>query len=367
MKKGIFLLLMFIGLQMTVHGFVRLKDIASVAGVRDNQLIGYGLVVGLDGTGDKSSTFTSQSMTSMLGRLGVNLDQADVQSKNVAAVIVTANLAPYSQPGQRIDVSLSSLGDAESLAGGVLLMTPLEGPDGEVYAVAQGAISIGGFNAGSGGAGGASVHKNHTLVGRIAGGAIVEKAVPTYITDGNSLTLVLRDPDFTSVSRIKDSINEIFENSAIAIDRSQIKIKIPREFVRENRIVDFISMLEKLDVRPDSPARIVVNERTGTIVAGSGVRISTVAVAHGNLSITIKAKPVISQPSPFSLGETVVESDVDVETEEQDAKFMVLEEGVTIGEVAEALNALGVTPRDMISIFQAMKEAQALHAELLMM
>lgn len=347
---------------------VRLKDIARVEGVRDNQLIGYGLVVGLNGTGDSSSTdFTFQSIVSMLENMGVTVSKDDISVSNVAAVVVTANLPPFIQPGNRIDVTVSSLGNATDLQGGTLLMTPLMAANGNVYAVAQGALSIGGFNTGTAGGGGASVQKNHPTVGRIPDGALIEREVPTRFVKENALKIVLRRPDFTTSSRVVKSINKYLNaDKAFALDAGTIKVFIPEG--KRDRIIGFIAELESVAVEPDSVARIVINERTGTIVAGQHVKISTIAVSHGNLSIEIKSRYNVSQPPSFAeSGSTVVTSETQTYIEEEESRMIVLDAGVNIGDVASALNALGVTPRDMISIFQAMKEAGALQAELVIM
>lgn len=369
-KKIIFFFLILLSIGVSFSAEVRVKDIANIQGVRGNQLFGYGLIVGLDGTGDGTGTvFTAQSVAGMLERLGVTVAPDKIKIKNVAAVMVTANLPAFVKTGSRIDVLVSSLGDAKSLEGGTLLLTPLQGPDRLVYAVAQGPISIGGFNTGGGGggAGAMSVQKNHPTVGYIPGGALIEREVPTDYIIGGSLAVTLRQPDFTSSARLARAINAKFNNAARAMDAATVKVKIPKEYKNSGRVVQFIAALEKLSIVPDMVARVVVDERTGTIVAGEQVRISTVAVSHGNLSITIKTKPEISQPSPFSRGKTTVVGEQNVSVEEQKARFLLINEGVSIGEVARALNALGVTPRDMISIFQAIERAGALHAELVVM
>ena len=347
---------------------VRLKDLARVEGVRDNQLIGYGLVVGLNGTGDSASTsFTFQSIVSMLENMGITVSKDEISVSNVAAVVVTANLPPFVQPGNKIDVTVSSIGNASDLQGGTLLMTPLKAANGNVYAVAQGALSIGGFNAGAAGGGAASIQKNHPTVARIPGGALIEREVPTTYIHNNKLRILLRSPDFTTVDRIRKVINEnLRADSARAVDAGTVEITVPEEY--QENVISFISQLEALTVEPDSIAKIVINERTGTIVAGEKVRISTIAVSHGNLSIEIKAQYIVSQPTAFSTtGNTTVVPDTQAYVEEEESRLMVIKEGVDIGEVAAALNALGVTPRDMISIFQAMKEAGALQAELVLM
>ena len=347
---------------------VRLKDIARIEGVRDNQLIGYGLIVGLNGTGDSASTsFTFQSIVSMLENMGITISKDEISVSNVAAVIVTANLPPFIQPGNRIDVTVSSVGNASDLQGGTLLMTPLKAANGQVYAVAQGAVSIGGFNAGSAGGGSASIQKNHPTVGRIPGGALIEREIPTTYIRDNALQIILRQPDFTTASRVSTAINNYLNSpQAEALNAGIIKVNLPNKY--KDQTINFIAELEKIAVQPDAVAKIVINERTGTIVAGQNVKISTIAVSHGNLSIEIKSHYLVSQPAAFSqLGSTVVVPETQSYVEEEESRLMVINEGVDIGEVASALNALGVTPRDMISIFQTMKEAGALQAELVIM
>ncbi|MCM8813043.1 MAG: flagellar basal body P-ring protein FlgI [Candidatus Omnitrophica bacterium] len=348
---------------------VRLKDIAHVQGVRENQLIGYGLVVGLNGTGDSSAaSFTFQSIVSMLDKMGISISKNELSVKNVAAVMVTATLPPFIREGSRIDCTISSLGNATSLQGGMLLMTPLAGADGAVYAVAQGPVSLGGFVAGTGGPGGNTVQRNHTTVARIPQGALIEREVPMRFIQDNMLQISLKNADFTTCDRIVGAISEKFEGqvSAQAVDAGSLTVAIPEQY-RDN-VIGLIAQLERVEITPDAAARIVMNERTGTIVAGEHVRISTVAISHGNLSIEIKSRYQISQPPPFArAGETVAAEQVETGVEEQQARLMVMPQSVNIGDVANALNAMGVTPRDMIAIFQAMREAGALQAELIIM
>jgi flagellar P-ring protein FlgI len=341
---------------------VRIKDIATFEGVRPNQIIGYGLVVGLQGTGDKTgTTFTVQSLVNMLKRMGVAVSPNDVRVKNVAAVMVTADLPPFVKPGSSIDVLVSSMGDASSLQGGTLLATPLKGVDGKVYAMAQGPVSVGGF-AVSGAAGG-GVQKNHPTVGRIVQGATVEREVPIRWQGKTEMTIKLNQPDFTTASRAASIIQQKMPNSAARpIDASTIQFNVPPEY-RDNLAV-MVAELENLQVRPDNVAKVIIDERTGTVVVGQNVRISTVAVAHGNLSIQIKERFDVSQPGPLAAGETVVTPDSTVQVEEQSEKLMLLESGTTINDVVKAINAIGATPRDLIMIFQAIKAAGALHAEL---
>lgn len=341
----------------------RIKDLAAVKGIRSNQLTGYGLIVGLDGTGDKSGTrFTQRSLVNMLKRMGIDVNPAMVRVKNVAAVIVTAKMPPFARIGNRIDVLVSSIGDAQSLVGGTLLLSRLKGADGKVYALAQGPISVGGF--GAKGASGSSVTKNHLLAGRISDGATVEREIPIAFSEKKSLTLTLFNPDFTTVVRMSESINNaVGERASRPVDSGTLQLTVPESY--HDRVPEFLAKLESLHVEPDSVARIVVNERTGTVVIGEKVRISAVAVAHGNLSISIKESLNVSQPLPFSRGgETVVTPESDVEIEEPKEKLMIVEAGASIGELVRALNAIGVTPRDLISIFQSIKAAGALQAEL---
>jgi flagellar P-ring protein precursor FlgI len=343
----------------------RIKDIASIGGVRPNHLIGYGLVVGLDGSGDRGrgsggKDFTIQSLVSMLERMGVTVDPKDVKVRNVAAVMVTAQLLPFARPGSQIDVTVSSLGDSKSLQGGTLLLTPLRGMDGAVYAVAQGPISVGGFSAGGGGA---RVQKNHPTVGLIPGGAMVERNVGGSLAHREQITISLHRPDFTTAQRVARGINST-TGSPIAqpVDSGTIAVEVPSSW--PGGVVDFVARLESVDVTPDAVAKIILDERTGTIVMGEKVRISTVAISHGNLSIQVREQPFVSQPQPLSGGQTVVVPDTQITVEEEQRRLFVIEGGATIGELARALNAIGVTPRDLIAIFQAIKAAGALHAAL---
>lgn len=343
-------------------GAVRIKDMADIKGVRDNQLVGYGLVVGLDGTGDgKKSLFTVQSMASMLEKMGITIKAEDIAVANVAAVMVTAELPAFARTGSRIDALVNSIGDAKNLQGGTLLMTPLKAANGKVYAVAQGPVNTGGFSAG--GSGG-SVQKNFPTVGRVLSGAMVEREIELSFNDKSALTLSLHHPDFTTATRMSHAINRLFYDPvAKAIDAGTVQLKVPPDYL--GNIVGLVAMIEKLDVRPDIMARVVINERTGTVVMGENVRISTIAIAHGNLSVVIKESTNVSQPLPFSEGgQTVVTPDTDISVDEEAKQLVILPEGVSIGEVVKAMNALGVSPRDLIAIFQAIKAAGALQAEL---
>ena len=349
----------------STHAAVRVKDIAYVQGVRDNQLYGYGLVIGLQGSGDSQIfRFTRQLAVNIFQKLGVLISETDFLSKNIAAVMVTVNIPAFAKPGDKLDVVVSSIGDSKSLEGGVLLQTALQGADNEVYAVAQGPLSIGGYNV-EGQA--QSVRKNISTTAYISNGAIVEKEIQSSILYGKSLSVILRDPDFTTVNRLVEVINNLYPNTSKAIDAAVVNIIPPRDFQSEDSIVRFVANIEELYVKPDSIARVIINERTGTIVAGENVRISTIAIAHGNLSITINEKPEVSQPGALSSGQTTVVPRTDIQITEEEKKLNVIQEGVSISDVARALNVLGVTPRDLISIFQAIKRAGALHAELVIM
>ncbi|MCK5009782.1 MAG: flagellar basal body P-ring protein FlgI [Deltaproteobacteria bacterium] len=340
----------------------RVKDIAGIKGARPNQLMGYGLVVGLNSTGDDDKTeFTFQSLTNMMKRMGIVIDKKKVDLDNVAGVMVTATLPAFSKVGTRIDVVVSSMGNAKNLQGGTLLLTPLSAPDGNVYAVAQGPLSTGGFAAG--GAAGGGVQKNHPTVGYIPGGAIVEKDLSLNLLEGNVISLNLNNPDFTTCLRLTRVINTgLGEELAQSVDAGTVEIKTPWEF--QERLVEFISLVENLNIAPDTIAKVVLNERTGTVIMGKNVRISTVAVSHGNLSIIIKERERVSQPLPFSVGETVVTPDTEIAIKEEDSRLMVVPEGVNLREVVRGLNAIGVSPRDLISIFQAIRASGALQAEL---
>ena len=343
---------------------VRVKDVAKVFGVRDNSLIGYGIVIGLNGTGDRGATspFTPQAIASMLQRLGISVPAIQLQGRNVAAVIVTAKLPPFIKPGATLDVTVSSLGDAATLQGGTLLLTPLQGPDGKTYALAQGPVSVGGISAS--GAGGDSVQKNHPTVGRVPSGAVVEREVLTAF-DPTSLTLTLQQPDFTTAVRLAQAVNKAGSGDiAKATDPSSVVVRVP--LGDQPQLMEFIARLETLRLTVDTPARVIINERTGTIIMGSQLRISTVAVAHGNLTIQIKEEKQVSQPAPFAPqgSATVVVPKSEVTVKEEKSQLAVVSEGVSIGDVVQALNALGVTPRDLIAILQAIRQAGALMADL---
>ena len=342
----------------------RIKDLANIQGVRANQLIGYGLVVGLDGTGDQTqqTPFTVQSILSMLGQLGVNLPPGtNLQLRNVASVMVTAVLPAFAKPGQQIDVTVSSMGNAKSLRGGTLLMTPLKGIDNQVYAVAQGSLVIGGAGASSAGS---SVQINHLGAGRISAGAIVERAVPTVLGQGEYINLELRDTDFTTARRIVDTINSRFSyGTATALDGRVIQLRAP---VNNNQRVTFISQIEDLDVIPaQGIAKVIINARTGSVVMNQMVTLESSAVAHGNLSVIINTQPIISQPGPFSQrGETVVVPQSQIEVRSEEGNLMLLPGSASLADVVKALNAIGATPQDLLAILQALKASGSLRAEL---
>ncbi|HEX6972390.1 MAG TPA: flagellar basal body P-ring protein FlgI [Limnochordia bacterium] len=342
---------------------VRIKDIARFLEVRSNQLVGLGLVVGLDGTGDGSRGAANvQMVANMLRRFGVVVDPEQLRLRNAAAVTVTAELPPFARPGDRIDVTVSSFGDARSLQGGLLLQTPLQAADGEVYAVAQGPISIGGYNVR---AGGSRLQENHPLTARIVDGAIVERQVPFDVAPDGELTLVLSEPDFTTASRVSEVINRTFvAGTARALDPAAIRIEMPPAFASDP--VRFMAAIEELPVVPDAVARVVVNERTGTVALGGDVRIATVAVAHGNLRVRVEPEIAVSQPPFGSEGETVVTRTDRLGADEEAARFMVLPAGTSVAQLVEALNTIGATPRDVVAILQAVKAAGALYGELVL-
>lgn len=348
------------------HGWAasRIKDIVQFEGVRENKLVGYGLVVGLAGTGDslRNAPMTKQSLEAMLERLGVNTRDASIDTKNVAAVMVTASLPAFAAAGSTVDVTVAAMGDAKSLQGGTLLVTPLLGADGEAYAVGQGTVETGSISAG--GASGSSVSKGVPTSGRIAGGASVEREVGFQLAKMSTLRLTLRNPDFTTARRVADVINARFPSAAIAENPTIVTLRPPAGA----DMVSFVTSLENLEVQPDAPAKVVIDEVAGVIVMGENVRLSTVAIAQGNLTISVQESPQVSQPLPFSQGQTAVtpQSKVKVD-EEKGKKLIVLRDGASLASLVAGLNALGVTPRDMISILQAIKSAGALQADIQVM
>jgi flagellar P-ring protein FlgI len=339
----------------------RIKDLAMVAGARDNQLAGFGLVAGLAGDGDKNPVDTIQTIANLLQRYGLTVPAATLSAKNVAIVMVTADIPAFAKKGSRLDVVVSSMGDAKSLQGGVLIQTPLLGGDGKVWAVAQGTLSIGGLSAGGADA---SVQKNHPTVGTIINGALVEREIPATVVSDCHLELLLRDPDFTSASRMAAVLNAKFPGSSVAVDSTTVRVGIPKTWTASS--VDFISQIESLELTPDVPARVIINERTGTIVATAHIHISNCAVSHGNVTISIATTQDVSQPNALSLGTTQVTTRTDAKIKEDKGSLVTLPELPTVEKVAAALNSLGVTPRDMMAMFEAMKQAGALQAELIM-
>jgi flagellar P-ring protein FlgI len=350
---------------VSANAATRVKDIASIQGVRGHQMIGYGLVVGLGNTGDtQRSTFTIQSVTSMLKRFGITVPQTtDVRMRNVAAVMVTATAPSFSKEGGIADVIVSSMGDATSLEGGTLLMTPLSGVDGAVYAMAQGPLAVGGYSVR---AFGTEMRRNHTAAGRVPGGAILERALPAGIVRDSTVSVNLAQADFTTASRIAAAINaSLGEPLARAMDASTVVVNVPPAYRNDGKVVEFLATVESLEITPDVVAKVVVNERTGTIVVGGNVSILPVAISHGGLNIEVQATPIISQPMPWSAGgQTVVSQMASVATGEDSTSVVAIDGVATVQDVARALNTLHVTPRDIISIFQALKEAGALKAEL---
>ncbi len=356
-----------VGLQLAIAvqavASSRIKDIADFEGIRENQLIGYGLVVGLNGTGDSlnNTPFTQQSLQAMLERLGVNTRNIPLNTNTVAAVMVTANLPPFSTQGTRIDVSVSALGDASSLQGGTLLVTPLVGADGEVYAIAQGSVAIGGFSA-QGDA--ASIVRGVPTAGRIANGGLVERELDFKLASLTKVRLALRNPDLTTARRVALSINELIGMpTAEPVDPATVQLDLPRQY--DGNIVDLLTDIEQLIVEPDLAARVIIDENSGIIVMGQDVKVSMVAVAQGNLTVTIAETPEVVQPLPFANGQTAIapRTDLNVNTD-PDAKLAIVPNTVTLKQLVDGLNALGIGPRDMISILQAIKAAGALQAEI---
>jgi flagellar P-ring protein precursor FlgI len=340
----------------------RIKDLASIAGVRSNQLVGYGLVVGLDGTGDKTK-FTGQSLRNMLRELGVSLPPGiDPKSKNVAAVTVHTDLPPFIKPGQTIDVTVSSLGDSKSLRGGSLIMTPLKGADGQIYAMAQGNLVVGGFGAEA--SDGSRITVNIPSAGRIPNGATVERTVGNAFNVGDQIVLNLHQPDFTTASRLADSINHTLgKGTARSVDASSISVNAPRD---PSQRVPFLSLVENLELNPgEAAAKIVVNSRTGTIVIGQHVRVSPAAVTHGNLSVTISANTDVSQPNALSNGQTVISPNFDINVTAEDSRMFLFNAGVSLEDIVKAVNQVGAAPGDLVAILEALKQAGALHAELI--
>ena len=348
----------------TANASSRIKDISDIEGVRENYLIGYGLVVGLNGTGDSISSmaFTEESLIGMLERLGVNTRDGKIKSKNIAAVMVTGSLPAFARQGTRIDVTISALGDAKSLQGGVLLVTPMLGADGEVYAIAQGQVAIAGFSA-QGDA--QSVVKGVPTSGRIANGGIIEREIMFDFANQKTIKLALRNPDFTTAARIADAINSYLGSiAATTVDSGTVSINIDRS--RREDLIQMLTDIEQLRIQPDQVAKVIIDEKSGIIVIGENVRINPIAIAQGNLTIRVTETPQVSQPAPFSMtGDTVIVPRTNIEVDEQSGnKLNILKSGVSLQELVDGLNALGVGPRDMISILQAVKAAGALQAEI---
>jgi flagellar P-ring protein FlgI len=342
---------------------IKLRDLVSIEGVRTNQLVGYGLVVGLQSTGDtlRNSQFTQQSLSAMLERMGVNVNGLQLQTRNTAAVVVTATLPAFARQGSPVDVQVSSLGDAKSLTGGTLMVTPLMGADGEVYAVAQGPVVVGGIVI----VGQAQSVKQGVLTsGRVPGGATVEREVANTLDDLTSVRLALRSPDFTTATRMEQAINARFgEGTAVASDLGTVDLHVPPAF--SHRVTELLAQVELIEVRPETPARVVIDEKSGTIVVGAEVKLDPVAITHGNLTVRVTETPQVSQPGPFSNGQTVVvpNTEIDVNTH-ADRRLRMLSRSVTLRELVDGLNALGLGPRDLIQVLNTLRASGALHAEL---
>jgi flagellar P-ring protein precursor FlgI len=372
----------------------RIKDVATVGGARDNQLIGYGIIAGLDGQGDSDKQFTQQTISNMARKFGIIVPATDITNKNVAIVMVTANIPPFTKQGTRLNVTVASLADAKSLQGGVLLQTPMVAGDGQVYAVAQGSVFLGGFDAGTGGAGGSSVQKNHTTSGVVTDGAIVEQEIPTTIFSKGLLEIELRQGDFTSAVRMANAINDQIGHIAEAVSPTTVQVFVPQEMQCPEKQMEFVARIENAQFVPDVPARIVINERTGTIVANANIQISKVAVAYGNLTVAITNTQSVSQPNSFTGNgntnnsgntnsgvinnngrgsggggqgiHTQVVDNTTTNVQEEKRAMVVLNDMPTVEDVAFALNSMGATPRELMSILQSMKDAGALNAELVL-
>ena len=337
-----------------VNPDVRIKDIVDIEGARGNQLTGIGLVTGLNGTGDNSQ-MAVQMMRNMMRNFGVTLDARSVRTKNIAVVALTATLPPYVRPGQNIDVNVNTMGNASSLSGGMLIQAPLRAADGKVYAVAQGPVIVGG----------SSAPQNIPTAGRVPGGAIVERDVPSDYTMGGQVALLLRDPDFTTAQRIADAINRTYGVVAYAVDAGRVEVNLPGQYVQAPAA--FLANMGGLEIEPDSTAKVAVNERTGTVVMGGNVKISSVGVAHGNLTVTVGESPVVVQPESLSQGVTAVENRTDITAEEDGTSMIAMPATTTVREMVRVLNSLGARPRDIIEILQAIEKAGALHGELVTM
>lgn len=374
MKKITLLSVLICAFTVFAQQTVRIKDVASLTGLEDVQLFGYGLVVGLAGTGDRTQTvFTEQSIVNMLKNMGIELPEKHVRVRNVAAVMVTGTLTPFKRKGTRFDVTVSSMGDATSLEGGTLILTNLAAPDGQVHASAQGPLATGGYDIRQRGL--TRIKKNHVVVGRIPDGAIVQREYAFNVMDSRDLSISLANPDFTAAVSMADAINQEFGSSedmplARALDAATVSLDygiLEQNGINNTGIVQIISRIENLSFQTASQARVVINERTGTIVAGGDVRISQVGVSHGGVKVEIMNTPEVIQPSPFSYGNTEVIPDPQLLVEEKDAEMVVLDGTATVSDLAYSLNSLGVAPRDIISILQAIKQAGALHARLIIL
>ena len=341
----------------------RIKDICDIKGVRSNPLWGYGVVVGLNGTGDNSPA-SRQALTSILRREGIRLKAEDMASKNIASVIVTADLPPFARRGSTIDVTVSAIGNATSLQGGTLLMTELKGADGEVYAVVQKPVTVGGFSAGGEKS---TVTKGHVTVGTIPGGATVEREELAEFVQKGEVTLLLKNPDFATSERVAEAINGLYESAATAVDAGTVRVKVPED-VEKKQLLPFVRKIQEADVTVDFPAVVVINERTGTVIVGERVRITGVAISHGSMSVVVEEKEQVSQPNPFSrTGSTEKTQETNIKVVEKRSKLEVVPNGASVAELARGLNSMGLTPRDIIAIFQALKKAGALQAELRVM
>jgi flagellar P-ring protein precursor FlgI len=384
LTRAALVILLLVALSALASAQTRIKDVATVEGARDNQLIGYGLVTGLDGTGDSDKLFTEQTIANMARRFGIQIDPTQITNKNVAIVMVTVNVPPFSPPGSKINATVASLADAKSLQGGVLLQTPLIGGDGKVYAVSQGSVFLGGFDVGSGGSGGSSVQKNHLNSGVVTDGAIMEAEIPTTVFSRGILQIVLNQGDFTSAVRMASAINEQIAPMAEAISPTTVNVYVPPEMQSPERQMEFVARIENAAFVPDVNARIVINERTGVLVANANIQISKIAVAYGNLTVAISSTPEVSQPNSFtgnSFGgagggggggganpgiHTQVVDQTTTNVTEEKRRVVVFKPMPTVEDVAFALNSMGATPRELMSILQSIKDAGALNAELVL-
>jgi len=393
--NALLIIIALLAVTVLAQAQTRIKDVATVGGARDNQLIGYGIVAGLDGQGDSDKQFTQQTISNMARKFGIIVPATDITNKNVAIVMITANIPPFTKQGTRLNVTVASLADAKSLQGGVLLQTPLVAGDGQVYAVAQGSVFLGGFDAGTGGAGGSSVQKNHTTSGVVTDGAIVENEIPTTIFSKGLLEIELRQGDFTSAVRMANAINDQIGHIAEAVSPTTVQVFVPKDMQCPEKQMEFVARIENAQFIPDVPARIVINERTGTIVANANIQIAKVAVAYGNLTVAITNTQTVSQPNSFTgNGNTVnsgntnsgtinnngrgagsgggngihtqVVDNTTTSVQEEKRAMVVLNDMPTVEDVAFALNSMGATPRELMSILQSMKDAGALNAELVL-